>query len=109
MQTIWGVRAAYESIFAIARRQVSGIRLASDMVPNHMGIDSTWVIEHPDWFISRPESPFPSYSFEGPDLSVGQPRGDQDRGSLLRPDGRSGGVSLRHHEQMADAICVSRQ
>ena len=32
-----------------------GIRLASDMVPNHMGIDSPWVIEHPDWFISRCE------------------------------------------------------
>ena len=27
-----------------------GIRLASDMVPNHMGIDSRWVVEHPDWF-----------------------------------------------------------
>jgi glycosidase len=46
-----------------------GIRLASDMVPNHMGIDSEWVIEHPDWFIYRWESPFPSYSFNGPDLS----------------------------------------
>jgi glycosidase len=46
-----------------------GIRLASDMVPNHMGIDSPWVIEHPDWFISRPEPPYPAYSFNGPDLS----------------------------------------
>jgi len=46
-----------------------GIRLASDMVPNHMGIDSQWVIEHPDWFISLDYSPFPSYSFNGPDLS----------------------------------------
>ncbi|HYK36090.1 alpha-amylase family glycosyl hydrolase [Alloacidobacterium sp.] len=46
------------------------IRLASDMVPNHMGIDSEWVIEHPDWFISRWESPFPAYSFNGPDLST---------------------------------------
>jgi len=46
-----------------------GIRLASDMVPNHMGIDSTWVIEHPDWFIGLDYSPFPSYSFNGPDLS----------------------------------------
>jgi hypothetical protein len=46
-----------------------GIRLASDMVPNHMGIDSKWVIEHPDWFLSRPDSPYPSYSFEGPDVS----------------------------------------
>jgi hypothetical protein len=47
-----------------------GLRLASDMVPNHMGIDSPWVIEHPDWFVSRWESPFPSYSFNGPDLST---------------------------------------
>jgi glycosidase len=46
-----------------------GLRLASDMVPNHMGIDSPWVVEHPDWFISRNESPYPAYSFEGPDLS----------------------------------------
>ena len=40
------------------------------MVPNHMGIDSDWVIEHPDWFLYRWESPFPSYSFNGPDLST---------------------------------------
>ncbi len=46
-----------------------GVRLASDMVPNHMGIDSPWVIEHPDWFISRQDSPYPAYSFNGPDLS----------------------------------------
>ncbi|HJS28412.1 MAG TPA: alpha-amylase family glycosyl hydrolase [Anaerolineales bacterium] len=46
-----------------------GIRLASDMVPNHMGIDSPWVCEQPDWFISLDRSPFPAYSFGGPDLS----------------------------------------
>lgn len=46
-----------------------GIRLASDMVPNHMGIDSPWVINHPEWFISLNESPFPSYRFNGTDLS----------------------------------------
>jgi glycosidase len=46
-----------------------GIRLASDMVPNHMGIDSPWVIEHPEWFISRQDSPYPAYRFDGPDLS----------------------------------------
>jgi glycosidase len=46
-----------------------GLRLASDMVPNHMGIDSPWVVEHPEWFISRWESPYPAYSFNGPDLS----------------------------------------
>ena len=46
-----------------------GIRLASDMVPNHMGIDSPWVVKHPDWFIARQESPYPAYSFNGPNLS----------------------------------------
>ena len=46
-----------------------GIRLASDMVPNHMGIDSRWVIEHPDWFLALPYSPYPAYTFNGPDLS----------------------------------------
>ncbi len=46
-----------------------GLRLASDMVPNHMGIDSPWVVEHPEWFISRPQPPYPAYSFNGPDLS----------------------------------------
>jgi glycosidase len=46
-----------------------GIRLSSDMVPNHVGIDSRWVIEHPDWFVSLDYSPFPVYRFSGPDLS----------------------------------------
>jgi len=46
-----------------------GIRLAADMVPNHMGIDSRWVIEHPERFISLPQAPYPAYSFGGPDLS----------------------------------------
>jgi glycosidase len=46
-----------------------GIRLAADMVPNHVGIYSRWVIEHPDWFISLNYSPYPNYSFNGPDLS----------------------------------------
>ena len=59
---------AYERLRDAAGRH--GIRLASDMVPNHMGIDSTWVMEHPEWFLSRYESPFPVYSFEGPDLST---------------------------------------
>ena len=59
---------AYETLKH--RAAAAGLRLASDMVPNHMGIDSPWVIEHPDWFISRWESPFPAYSFNGPDLST---------------------------------------
>ena len=51
------------------RAQQRGIRLASDMVPNHVGIYSRWVIEHPDWFIQLRHTPFPGYNFTGPDLS----------------------------------------
>ena len=51
------------------RAMARGIRLAADMVPNHMGIDSTWVVERPDLFISSPYPPFPAYSFTGGDLS----------------------------------------
>jgi glycosidase len=60
-----------ESAFEALRERASqrGIRIAADMVPNHMGIDSRWVLEHPERFISVPESPFPAYSFTGPDLS----------------------------------------
>jgi glycosidase len=62
-----GGEAAYINLRDRAYRH--GVRLASDMVPNHMGIDSPWVVEHPEWFISRRDTPYPAYSFNGPDLS----------------------------------------
>ncbi len=68
-----------------------GIRLASDMVPNHTGLDSSWVLEHPDWFVSLRESPFPSYSFYGPDLSE---------------DGRCGLFLEDHYYNRTDAAVV---
>ncbi len=68
-----------------------GIRLASDMVPNHMGIDSHWVIDHPEWFLSVPESPYPAYGFNGPDLS---------------PDGRTSIVLEDHYWDATDAAVV---
>ncbi len=46
-----------------------GIRLASDMVPNHTGLDSDWLKQHPEWYISTDNSPFPAYRFDGGDLS----------------------------------------
>ncbi|RLE28109.1 MAG: alpha-amylase [Acidobacteria bacterium] len=45
-----------------------GVRMTTDMVPNHVGIDGRWVIEHPDWFIGLPDCPYPDYSFTGADL-----------------------------------------
>jgi glycosidase len=52
-----------------ARAWSRGIRIASDMVPNHTGIFSKWIIEHPEYFIQSEYPPFPNYSFTGIDLS----------------------------------------
>ena len=62
-----GGEAALENLQQRAWQR--GIRLASDMVPNHMAIDSRWVIEYPQRFLGLDESPFPNYTFDGPDLS----------------------------------------
>jgi len=62
-----GGEEAYHSLKERALHR--GIRLASDMVPNHVGIYSKWVMEHPDWFIQLPYPPYPKYAFTGPNLS----------------------------------------
>jgi glycosidase len=58
-----------------------GIRVASDMVPNHMGLFSKWVVEHPSWFIQSDHPIFPGYSFNGPNLS------DDNRVGIYIEDG----------------------
>jgi glycosidase len=70
------------------------IRLASDMVPNHVGIYSRWVVEHPDWFVSLDYCPFPSHSFNGPDLS---------------DDGRVGIFIEDHYYDRSDAAVVFKR
>jgi hypothetical protein len=87
-----GGAAAYEHLRDRARAH--GIRLASDMVANHMGIDSRWVIEHPERFLSLPASPFPAYRFDGPDLS------DDDRVEIKIED---------HYYDRSDAAVVFRR
>ena len=62
-----GGQPALEVLRDKCRRR--GIRLSADMVPNHTGIYSRWVQEHPDWFVQIDYPPYPSYSFNGPDLS----------------------------------------
>ena len=39
------------------------------MVPNHTGIDSNWVFDHPEYFIQQDYPPFPSYTFNSENLS----------------------------------------
>ncbi|HSJ56473.1 MAG TPA: alpha-amylase family glycosyl hydrolase [Anaerolineae bacterium] len=87
-----GGMEAYQSLRQRAMQR--GIRMASDMVPNHVGIYSRWVIEHPDWFISLDYSPFPSYSFYGPDLSR---------------DGRVGIFIEDHYYDRTDAAVVFKR
>jgi glycosidase len=99
-----GGEMAYEDLRD--RAAARGIRLASDMVPNHMGLDSRWVVEHPEWFLSVPEPPFPSYTFEGPDLSSDPRAGivledhywdDSDAAVVFKRFGRGGGDQYIYH------------
>jgi len=87
-----GGEAAFDDLKARAWRR--GIRMATDMVPNHVGIDSRWVIEHPDWFIQRRDPPFPSYTFTGKNL------GDDDRVGIYLED---------HYWSRSDAAVVFKR
>ncbi|MDR0909914.1 MAG: alpha-amylase [Spirochaetaceae bacterium] len=46
-----------------------GIRLGSDMVPNHTGLDSRWIMEHPDRFLQLDHPPYPQYQYGSGNLS----------------------------------------
>ena len=61
-----GGEDAYNNLNKRAKER--GIRLASDMVPNHTGIHSDWVRNHPEYFVQVSEPPF-DYHFTGEDLS----------------------------------------
>ena len=71
-----------------------GVRLAADMVPNHVGIFSKWVVEHPDWFVSLDYSPFPTYTFNGANLS------DDERVGIYLED---------HYYSRSDAAVVFKR
>jgi glycosidase len=60
----WGALAKLRE-----RAGYRGIRLATDMVPNHTGMESKWMRERPDYFIQTRTCPFPAYSFSGANLS----------------------------------------
>jgi glycosidase len=84
-----GGEPAYQNLRDRAWRY--GIRLASDMVPNHMAIDSTWVIDHPEWFVQLDYCPYPSYTFNSQDLS---------------PDNRVSVMVEDHYYDRTDAAVV---
>jgi glycosidase len=76
-----------------ARALRHGIRLGVDVVPNHIGIDSPWLRDHPERFLFVDRCPFPGYTFEGPDLSS-----DPDIGIFLED----------HYYDRSDAAVVFR-
>ena len=70
---------ALDALRAKAKR--CGLRLAADMVPNHMGLDSSWLRDHPEWFLATKEPPFPNYRFTGENLA------EDERFSVQLEDG----------------------
>jgi glycosidase len=62
-----GGESAFENLKARAWQR--GIRLSSDMVPNHTGIYSKWITEKPEYFIQNKVPPYPNYKFTGINLS----------------------------------------
>ncbi len=71
-----------------------GIRLASDMVPNHTAMDSRWIVERPDLFVQRRDNPFPQYSYNGENLSY---------------DGRVGVYLEDHYYSKSDCAVVFKR
>jgi glycosidase len=84
------------------RCRLRGIRLGCDVVPNHTGIYSRWVREHPDWFIQLDYPPYPGYRFTGPDLSF-----DGDIGIQIE-DGywnhSDAAVVFRHEDHLSGKV-----
>lgn len=67
---ISGRIGGWDALFNLKGRcWARGIRLASDMVPNHTGLDSDWMKNHSEYFMQQDYPPFPAYSYNGPNLS----------------------------------------
>ena len=60
-----------DALESLRRRAAKlGIRLAADMVPNHTGMDASWMSQYPKRYISTSSLPHSQYSFTGPNLST---------------------------------------
>ncbi len=95
-----GGNSAYE--YLRNRAAHFGVRLASDMVPNHMGIDSDWVIEHPEWFLYAVGEPVSELQLQRAG-SVDRYRGSRSRSKTTTTTRRDAAVvfRLRHHSNGA--------
>jgi glycosidase len=62
-----GGEAAFNNLQERASKY--NLKIACDIVPNHMGLDSKWLLEDPELFINSEHLPYPAYTFEGENLS----------------------------------------
>ena len=93
--TIAGNLGGWDALDNLRRRLwMRGIRLASDMVPNHTAMDSRWIVERPDLFVQRRDNPFPQYSYNGENLSY---------------DGRVGVYLEDHYYSKSDCAVVFKR
>ena len=88
-----------------------GIRLASDMVPNHMGIDSRWVDRASRAVhLGSRRAAVPVVPVRGPRPVAEDPRGrDPDRGPLLGRQRRGGRLRAARHGDRRAALHLPRQ
>lgn len=96
-----GGEAAYEDLRARVRAR--GMRLAADMVPNHVGLDGRWVVEHPERFLQLEQPPYPNYRFTGPDLCT-----DERVGVFLEDgywDRTDAAVVFKRVDQKTGEVC----
>ena len=90
----WGL-GGWEALKELSRKcRRRGIRLASDMVPNHTGLDSDWMVNRPDLFLQTPYPPFPAYTYNGQNLSK---------------DGRVGVYLEDHYYSQTDAAVTFKR
>jgi len=47
-----------------------GLKIGCDIVANHTGLDSPWLIHHPEWYIHTENNPSPDFVFTSQDLSL---------------------------------------
>ena len=74
-----------------------------------MGIDSRWVIEHPEWFISLPEPALPRLHLRRREPRRGRARRDPPRGPLLGQQRRGRGVRAARPADRRAALRLPRQ
>ncbi|MFH1466849.1 MAG: alpha-amylase family glycosyl hydrolase [Pseudomonadota bacterium] len=102
-----GGEAAFQDLKA--RAWARGIRLAGDMVPNHVGLDARWVIEHPRALRAGRGAAVPLLPLRRPRSVRRPPRRALPGGRLLDPQRRRRGLQAPRPPDRPDPVHLPRQ